>query len=182
MLERAGAVSVLAIEANTRAFLRCLVTKEIFGLQRVRFRLGDFMRYLQTTDDTYDVCVASGVLYHMTQPVELIRLITQHSSAVYGWTHYYDAELLSRNLRTAHRISPPQQMSAGDFSCDVFRHEYGTVRTTAAFCGAGTPQAVWMRRDDIERAFRHFGSRFFETGFEQPDHVNGPAFAFVAWR
>src|SRR5579864_1325160 len=29
MLEKAGAKSVLALEANTNAFLRCLVTKEI---------------------------------------------------------------------------------------------------------------------------------------------------------
>src|SRR5262245_28634524 len=37
MLEALGAASILAIEANTRAFLRCLLVKELLGLRRVRF-------------------------------------------------------------------------------------------------------------------------------------------------
>jgi hypothetical protein len=37
MLERLGAASILAIEANTRAFLKCLIVKELFDLRRARF-------------------------------------------------------------------------------------------------------------------------------------------------
>jgi hypothetical protein len=180
MLERAGAASILAIEANTRAYLRCLVVKEMFQLQRVRFVLGDFVKHLQMTADVFDVCVASGVLYHMIDPIGLIRSIGQRARAAFIWTHYYDVDVLSRNVRTAHRVRPGRRTVVDGFSCDLFVHEYGTVRTTAAFCGPATEVAHWMRREDIERAFRHFGFTTFETAFEQPDHVNGPAFSFVA--
>ena len=46
ILDRAGALEVLAIEANRRAFLKCLVVKEMIGLPSVRFVLGDFNEFL----------------------------------------------------------------------------------------------------------------------------------------
>ena len=45
MLENAGAESVLAIEGNANAFLRCLAVKEIVALKKVRFLCGDFRKY-----------------------------------------------------------------------------------------------------------------------------------------
>lgn len=35
MLERAGAASVVAIESNTQAYLKCLVTNALLGMKRV---------------------------------------------------------------------------------------------------------------------------------------------------
>ncbi len=37
MLENMGASSVIAIEANSRAYLKCLITKEILNLRCSRF-------------------------------------------------------------------------------------------------------------------------------------------------
>jgi hypothetical protein len=152
----------------------------MFQLQRVRFFLGDFVKHLQTTADVFDLCVASGVLYHMSNPIGLIRSIGQRASAVFVWTHHYDPDLLSRNSRTAHRVGPGRPTVVDGFSCELFVHEYGAVRASATFCGAATEVAHWMQREDIERPFRHFGFTSFETAFEQPDHVNGPALSFVA--
>jgi hypothetical protein len=180
MLERAGARSVDAIEANARAYLRCLVVKELFGLQQVHFALGDFLRYLQSTTAQYDACLASGVLYHMTEPVELIRLISGHARQVFCWTHYYDANLLRGNARTARLVVEGLPTSVAGFTCNLYPYVYGNVRITPSFCGAALPTARWMERHDIERAFKHFGFRSFETAFDQPDHINGPALSFVA--
>ena len=47
MLEQGGAASVVAIEANTRAYLKCLITKELLGLKRARFLCGNFVAFLQ---------------------------------------------------------------------------------------------------------------------------------------
>ena len=46
-LEKMGAKSILALEANTRAFLKCLVVKEVYGLERAKFLCGDFMGFLR---------------------------------------------------------------------------------------------------------------------------------------
>jgi hypothetical protein len=142
--------------------------------------LGDFVHYFRQSQERFDVCVASGMLYRMSDPGELIRLIALRSNAVYCWTHYYDAEVLSRNWRTAHWVVPGDTRTTEGFSYKLFVHKYGAVRDTSRFCGASAPNAGWMRRDDIALAFRHFGFTRFEQAFEQPDHRNGPAFAFVA--
>src|SRR5450631_2648286 len=43
-LDAAGA-EVDAVEANKLAFMRCLVAKEIYGLARAKFWLGDFVKW-----------------------------------------------------------------------------------------------------------------------------------------
>ena len=71
-LEKAGAKSVLAIEANTRAYLKCLIAKELLGMQRVRFLCGDFMEYLRQSPPRFDFVLCSGVLYHTPDPFRLL--------------------------------------------------------------------------------------------------------------
>ena len=68
--------SILSIGTNTHAFLRCLVLKELLGLNRSRFMLGDFVSYLRTSE-RYDLVIASGVLYHLVNPVETIALMSK---------------------------------------------------------------------------------------------------------
>ena len=95
MLSR-GAESVLAIEANTRSFLKCLVVKQILNLDRSYFILGDFMKYLDHPA-RFDICIASGVLYHMREPLRLLEGATRAANDVCIWTHYYDHGLISSN-------------------------------------------------------------------------------------
>ena len=46
-------------------------------MDRVRFLCGDVVAYLKTTTISFDMCVASGILYHMSDPVELLWLLSQ---------------------------------------------------------------------------------------------------------
>lgn len=41
MFERLGAKEIVSIEGDTRAFLKCLITKELLGLKRVSYQCGD---------------------------------------------------------------------------------------------------------------------------------------------
>ena len=42
------------------------------------FLLGDFVKHLEThPDERYDMVLASGVLYHSTDPVHLLELIAR---------------------------------------------------------------------------------------------------------
>ena len=56
---------------------------------------------LVSVDGVSVVVVASGVLYHMMNPVELIARISNIADAVYLWTHYFDRELLAHRLQAA---------------------------------------------------------------------------------
>ncbi len=69
-----------AIEANKLSFLRCLVVKEILKLKHAEFMLGDAQLWLEETDHVYDLILASGVLYHMQEPLRLLQAMGSRSN------------------------------------------------------------------------------------------------------
>lgn len=183
MLERLGASEVLAIEANTRAYLKCLITKEIVGLSKVRFWCGDFVEFLRDSDcPQFDVCVASGVLYHMRNPVELISLLARRcKSHLFLWTHYYDAEAVVR--RNWQRRFPHLESAEHEgFRHTLYRQEYGAAIQQSVFCGGTAEQRNWLSRDDIIQCLQHFGFSNLRIQFDEYDHPNGPSLALVADR
>lgn len=181
MLERAGAASIVAIEANSRAYLKCLVTKEIVQLNQTRFLCGDFMEYLQ--DDScphYDICLASGVLYHLLNPVELIRLLAQRQTKhVLLWTHYYDGEYV-RKKGLRRRFPSSHSSDCGGFAHTLHRQEYGIGTRLLGFCGGGAAYSHWITRDNLIGCLQHFGYKNVRINFDHHDHPNGPAIAIAA--
>ena len=182
LLERAGACSVLAIEANARAYLKCLVVKEILGLARCRFVFGDFVRYLEAGERRFDVCVASGVLYHMADPAGLLSLVARATDRLCLWTHYYDPAVIDANptLRAAFVASVPRVTEG--FAHTLFRHEYGGGLGVPWFCGGNAAYSQWMSRGEILDCLRHFGFTDVRVGLEDRDHPHGPCFAVAAAR
>jgi hypothetical protein len=179
MFAAAGA-EVLAVESNTRAYLRCLVAKELAGHDSVRFVLGDFMEYLRTCDDRFDVCVASGVLYHMRDPLETLALTAKVARKLFVWTHYYDAEVLAGRADTRVRFGAATPAEYDGFAHTLHRHVYGASLDKAGFCGGDAPYSNWLSRDDLLRGLEHVGWRVDGISFEDPEHPNGPALALTA--
>ena len=183
MLDRLGAARVVAIESNTRAFLKCLIVKELLGLERVHFLFGDFLEYLRTREDMFDLCIASGVLYHMQNPAELIALLSRCCKGhLCLWTHHYDATIISSSPRLASKFTQESSQDFNGFRHTLYRHEYQAALEWSGFCGGSAPTSNWMTREDIVRCLRHFGFEIVGVAFDQPDHVNGPALALVARR
>jgi hypothetical protein len=91
MFEAAGA-TVDAIEADHVAFLRCLVTREILGLTRTKFWLGDWAKALEHWPQRYDLIVACGVPHHRDDPLHLIALAAKRTDALYLGTDPVVAE------------------------------------------------------------------------------------------
>ncbi len=182
MFEQAGFGSVLAIEANPRAYLKCLVVKEIVGLPRTRFLCGDFLEYLRDAPARADVVSACGVLYHMVNPVELLALLSKITGRLFLWTHYYDADLVRKNRTLARRFTAEHETEYDGFAHRLFRYQYWGSASVRQFCGGPRPHAHWMRRDHILACLKHFGFTVIQTSFEAPDHPDGPAFALLATR
>jgi len=183
MLESMGAESILAIEANSRAYLKCLITKEILGLQRARIMLGDFVTYLKNTQDSYDVCIASGVLYHMQNPVELMDLISQKSAKAMIWTHYYDHALIKNNPNLREdKFSGSVTKDYQGFEHVLYRQNYQESLNSAQFAGGHETFSLWMTRADILTGLENFGFRQINIEFEEPHHPNGPCFCLAASR
>jgi hypothetical protein len=182
MLEQAGATSILSIEANTRAFLKCLIIKELFKLQRSTFLLGDFVEYLKNTNNSYDMVVASGVLYHMLDPLELLTLIGKVTNRVFIWTHYYDAEIIKKIPGLSRKFSEPKTETRNGVKITLSNQSYLESLNWTGFCGGSAIGSVWMTKDSIINYLRHLGFDRIETSMNQPDHQNGPCFALCASR
>lgn len=179
MLTRAGA-EVFAIEAQQRAYLKCLIVKELLEMRGARFGLGDFQDYLRMTSERFDVCFASGVLYHMRNPVETIELSAKIADKLFLWTHYYDEAIItSRPDRLRHFPSRETVEHAG-FPHTLHRFNYDEALSFKGFCGGGASHSNWLSRGELMSALRHFGWRVEDIAFETPDHPSGPALALVA--
>ena len=182
LLVSQGAASVTAVEANRRAYLKCLVMKEVLGTERVRVLLGDCVDHLaEPPEPRYDLAVASGVLYHMTDPVTLLaRLAARRGSALP--LHLLLRPGGHRRPAAARRPLPGQRDRATSqgFAHQLHVHSYQAARFHPAFCGGPAPSSRWLSRDDLLGALRHVGFADVEVGLDEPAHPNGPVLALVA--
>lgn len=181
MLEAAGA-TVDAVEADHDAFMRCLIAREIFGLTRSTFWLGDFMKALEHWEARYDLIVASGVLYHVADPLRLIELAARRSDAIYIWTHLMGEQAMPpSDPRRGVFTAPPEIHRFHDLDVRVYRRVDAEADDDAASCSDDGEQR-WLDRDDLLRALGAVGFHDIRLGHDEPDHRNGPALSIFARR
>jgi SAM-dependent methyltransferase len=182
MLERAGA-SVTAVESNTRAYLKCLIVKELVGLRSARFLLGDFLPFMETTDDRFDLVVASGVLYHAPDPLRLLAAIARVTDRVGIWTHVYDEAALAANPGEARRfVELPFTAEVAGATVVLHRRHYLESLHQQGFCGGSEESAVWMQLDGLRTALVALGLGRVEIGEVDMHHPHGPSVLLVATR
>jgi hypothetical protein len=181
MLEKAGASSVTAVEANKDAYLKCLIVKELLGLQRCSFLSGDAVEYLKATNEKFDVCWCAGILYHMVNPVQLIDLTAQRASRLYMWTHYYDAAKLAPGEPKGRAFANgtiTETIYKG-YRHRLHRHDYGSMTGLRSFWGGTQPYSNWLTLEDLMGALDHFGWAEVRTQLDE-DHPHGPSVNLVA--
>jgi hypothetical protein len=182
MLERAGAGSITAVEGNTRAFLKCLIVKELMALEHSRFVCGELQAYLSSCSEQFDLCMASGVLYHMRQPLEVLNEMAKISDRLMIWTHYYEPDIIEKSPEVAGKFSAHTVRTVGDLAFTEHRYEYGAALDWKGFCGGSSQYANWLERDTILECLRRAGFDSIEIGYDEPRAQNGPAMAVVARR
>jgi hypothetical protein len=180
MLDRAGA-QVEAIEANQLAFMRCLITKEIMGMSNTRFWLGDFVKWLENKTENYDLIIASGILYHLIDPLHLIDLISNRTKAVFLWTHVMSDEAMP--LDDPRRIVFDQNIEETLFhgvNVRTYRRTYLNAETNPAFCGGMQDEHRWINRNDLILALGAVGFDDIRINHDEPQHQFGPALSIFA--
>ncbi len=174
-----GAASVTSIEANTNAFLKCLIVQNALKFE-ADFQLGDFCRFLEACNEQYDFLLACGVLYHMMEPVRLLQNIARVTTGVGIWTHYYDAEIvLGRDDLEKKFDSEPTIERIGEREVVLHKQSYLDALQWKGFNGGAAPTSYWLTRDGLIGLLTDLG---FEVTVGQDDryHQNGPAILLFA--
>lgn len=182
LMEELGALKIVAIEAHERSYLKCLITKELTGMKSSQFLFGDFEKYLENCKSHYDICVASGVLYHSTQPLRLLHNISKVTDSIFIWTHYFDETVIDLRTDIRHRYLDPVRLREGSYECEGYPFLYGESARNKAFCGGTLDHGIWMKREDIIQFLEQNGFTQFEYGFDHPQHCYGPAVVILARR
>lgn len=173
-LEALGAGAITAVEANSEAFLKCLVVKNIARLDRSTFLLGDAASYLADDPARYDLVFCCGILYHMLDPIALIRLMAARTDRIFLWTHYFRDQKRLGHLK-------PRAYAAHGLSETLYEFTYPSM-TVDAFLGGNRPKAHWLELPAILRALAHFGLTQTVVIDDDPDFANGPAVTIAASR
>lgn len=179
-LIKSGARSVTAVEAHPEAFLKCLLLKELLSMERVNFLYGDAVSFLRAISHDYDIGVACGFLYHMTNPVEFLELLCRRTRVVFLWTVYWDQAFSMDHPDVLAGSAGAQQSSHAGFGHTLHRHDYGEGLDYGKFWGGPESFSNWMEKDDILRAFTHFG--FSRQIVKLESNPNGCALSLVAAR
>lgn len=175
MLDRAGAKSVTAIEAHKGAYLRCLIAKEVLDIKSARFLLGDFASYLRETPRHFDLIWASGVLYHMAEPLELLQLLSERTDRLFIWTHFFEDE--------GDPPHPVRRRAVEFHGATTTQFERPYLQTGHwRFNGGVYSGRAWLRRSDILKALALLGYDRIEIGCEIHEVTPGPSFALAATR
>jgi len=180
MLAKAGARSVTAIEAHSGAYLKCLVTKELLGIERVSFLFGDALKFLRENGREFGLGFACGFLYHMTDPAEIIAQLARQCRALFLWTVGWDKEFVRLGTKEAGGIGPSHFAEYGGFRHRLHRHDYGRVENYTMFWGGPASHAYWMELDEILAAVKYFG--YTAISFERESTIYGSALKIFAHR
>ncbi len=181
-LEQLGAKSVIAVESNNVNFLKCLLVKEMMGL-KARFLYGDFIPYLEQLDGKFDIIWASGVLYHQAEPLKLLHLISLHADTVFVHTHYYDADVIKKNVYAAWFFSPWRNVNVvyNGYQATMYYRSY-RHRKNAFFSGGRERYSYWLEKKDILAFVAACGLAQIDVLFDDPHNPNGPGMWFIAQR
>ncbi|TIX89535.1 class I SAM-dependent methyltransferase [Rhizobium sp. P44RR-XXIV] len=181
MLHCHGAAKIDAIEANRLCFLRCLVTRQVLNINNAAFMLGDIQSWLAERDGVYDLTIASGVLYHMADPGEFLRLLAKRSKAVFIWTHFVLEEAMPEgDVRWLPFSGKVETRMVGGLAVRYYERSYHHANANASFCGGMKDRHFWMHRDDILMLLRQFGFDDVIIRDEDFSHPGGPSFSLMA--
>ena len=181
MMHNFGCKQITAVENNWYCYLKCLAVKESFKLSNIELLFGDIIEYLKNSTNKFDFVLCSGILYHLTNPIELIHLISLVTENIFIWTHIYDEKsntLKNQNINKAN-IEHDGEIYFGG------RQTYkdnGNSKLESLYCGGKFKISFWISEKDLNKALKKYGFINIQKNEDLCDlnHPNGPCISIFA--
>jgi len=164
LLQGFGAKKVVSIEGRKVNFLRSLIVKNAFKLDRCEFLFGKVDEVLASFSGKFDLCLASGILYHLNNPVALLDRVGQLSNSLFVWSHYADDR---------HPDGWPGEIK---WNKHIYRGKYVNENLDNVVGGLDK-KVFWLFEEDLLAAVRNAGFGSIEI-IRKEKHEHGPAITF----
>ena len=116
-------------------------------MDNVKFVLGDFCKFLEKPSEFFDFIIASGVLYHLKNPIQILELILSQTKHVLIWTHYYDELLIDSNEDQKRKIIPQDDFEYSGKKYSTVSYSYNESKEWDGFCGGMNDSATWYEKN-----------------------------------
>jgi hypothetical protein len=176
MLEAAGA-RVDAVEVDPVAFLRCLIAREIYGLTRAKFWLGDFMKSLENSEQRYDLIVACGIMHQLKNPLRFIELASKRTDALYLSNHPVAKNAVLARHQAFMKADEAQGLP--DRGTLMHRRSYANNDSVTLSQDISAPSRQ-LEGNDLLEVLKAFAFTKLRTASEKFDHPSEPTMAIFA--
>ncbi len=180
MIEHFNAADIVAVESNSNAYLKCLIVKELYHLVHTSFLFGDATEYMERCNRSFDICLASGILYHSQAPGKFIETISKISERVFIWTHFYDLDAIKKTPDVLKKFNGKSTETTLGFSYEINRYEYGEALNWEGFCGGSASFTSWITKPSMLEILDRCGYKKINILFEDYKHPNGPNICLFA--
>jgi hypothetical protein len=159
------------------------VAKEVYGLNHARFFLGDCQVWLEERPERYDLIVASGVLYHMQDPIRFLDAAAARTDSLFLWTHYADESAMPpEDPRRGAFVGQPEIRDHLGVPVHLYPRSYLGAWKDKAFCGGMHDLHRWIDKQDLISLLSRLGFNDIRIWGDEPQHAFGPAFCVFARR
>lgn len=138
MMHNFGTSKITSLEGRLSNYIKCCIIKNIYELNNTKFYLEDLRSCDLKKYGSFDVCLCSGILYHLLEPQELVAKISEVSPRI----------LINSHVATEN--FPISEMSEVFWKENKYRTktmEEGNIETEPAM---GLQRfSRWLYRDDL---------------------------------
>ena len=166
MLQTLGAKEIVAIEGRKENFLKSLIVKNAFNLDKCKFLYGDVSKTLGSFFGHFDLCLALGIFYHLKDPISIIYRIGEITDRLFAWTHFSTRDYPQGNLIKI------------KYNGKVYRGKYVSENAEDYLSGLHK-DSFWIFEDDLLSLIYDAGFKETEV-IQKEDHEHGPAITFLA--
>ena len=157
---------------NSYCYLKCLCIKDIYKLNNVKLLLGDINKYITESNQIFDFVLCSGILYHMSNPVQLIENISKITDKMFIWTHIYNSKSDTICIQKFAENS-------FEYSGTVYHGKRQIYQDSGMsgkqYCGGCNNNSFWLTQESLFEALNKYGFNKITVNDSLSDlnHIHG---------
>ncbi|MFM7747333.1 MAG: hypothetical protein ACKO7X_05375 [Bacteroidota bacterium] len=117
------------------------------------------MAFMERDPGGWDMVFASGILYHMQDPMRFLALLPKLAPRMLLWTHFYDERIVRDTPALAHKFGPLQHGTHDGQVYEFVEQSYKEALQWSGFCGGSAPTSLWLTRDNFSVGIARRSSR-----------------------